>query len=79
MLPYRSSGSSGASWVAHEVVDLAGEIALDADEVFTMASEVVAVDGDTGVAQVEVRYGDPGVQHYRDLGRRPRLQPGALP
>jgi hypothetical protein len=37
------------------------------DEVFTMASEVVAVDGDTGVARVEVRYGDPGDQHYRDL------------
>ena len=37
------------------------------DEVFTMASEVVAVDGDTGVARVEVRYGDPVDQHYRDL------------
>ncbi len=31
-------------------------------EVFTMAAEIVAVDGDTGVARVEVRYGTvPGV------------------
>ena len=37
------------------------------DEVFTMHSEVVAVDGDTGVVRVEVRYGDPVEQHYRDL------------
>jgi hypothetical protein len=37
------------------------------DEVFTMDSEVVAVEGDTGVVRVEVRYGDPVQQHYRDL------------
>jgi uncharacterized protein (TIGR02246 family) len=36
------------------------------DEVFTMESSVVAVDGDTAVVRVEVRYGDP-VQEYRDL------------
>jgi hypothetical protein len=36
------------------------------DEVFTMAREVVAVDGDTGVARVEVRYKDPP-REYRDL------------
>ena len=36
------------------------------DEVFTMDSEVVAVDGDTGVARVEVRYGEP-VREYRDV------------
>ncbi len=36
------------------------------DEVFTMAGEVVAVDGDTGVVRVEVRYGEP-VREYRDL------------
>ena len=29
------------------------------DEVFDMASEVVAVDGDTAVVRVRVRYGDP--------------------
>jgi ketosteroid isomerase-like protein len=38
-----------------------------ADEVFTMTSEVVAVEGDTGVARVEVRYGEPVRQEYRDL------------
>jgi uncharacterized protein (TIGR02246 family) len=37
------------------------------DEVFTMDSQVVAVDGDTGVVRVEVRYGEPVRQEYRDL------------
>jgi ketosteroid isomerase-like protein len=37
------------------------------DEVFTMTREVVAVDGDTGVARVVVRYGDPLRQEYTDL------------
>lgn len=36
-------------------------------EVFQMTSEVVAVEGDTAVARVEVRYGDPVDQEYRDL------------
>lgn len=38
-----------------------------ADEVFDMTSEVVAIDGDTGVVRVEVRYGPPKDAHYRDL------------
>jgi mannose-6-phosphate isomerase-like protein (cupin superfamily) len=37
------------------------------DEVFTMTAEVVACHGDTGVARVQVRYGDPLVQEYLDL------------
>ncbi|MGC5031312.1 nuclear transport factor 2 family protein [Micromonospora sp. DT229] len=37
------------------------------DEVFQMTSEVVAVEGDTAVARLEVRYGDPVDQEYRDL------------
>lgn len=37
------------------------------DEVFDMTGEVVAVDGDTAVARVQVRYGDPADQEYRDL------------
>ena len=37
------------------------------DEVFTMTSEVVAVDGDVAVARVEVAYGEPVRQEYRDL------------
>lgn len=38
-----------------------------ADEPFTMHSEVLAVDGDVGVLRVEVRYGEPQRQEYRDL------------
>ncbi|MEV4532933.1 nuclear transport factor 2 family protein [Asanoa sp. NPDC049518] len=38
-----------------------------ADEPFTMASEIVAVDGDTAVARVEVRYAQPRPHEYRDL------------
>jgi ketosteroid isomerase-like protein len=37
------------------------------DEVFTMTREVVAVDGDTAVARVVVRYGEPLRQEYTDL------------
>lgn len=37
------------------------------DEVFQMTSEVVAVEGDTAVARLEVRYGAPVDQEYRDL------------
>jgi mannose-6-phosphate isomerase-like protein (cupin superfamily) len=37
------------------------------DEFFTMSREVVAVSGDVGVGRVEVTYGDPARQHYRDL------------
>ena len=37
------------------------------DEVFRMTSEVVAADGDTAVVRVEVSYGDPVRQEYRDL------------
>lgn len=36
-------------------------------EVFTMASEVVAVQGDTAVVRVEVWYGEPIKAEYRDL------------
>ena len=37
------------------------------DETFTMASEIVAIDGDTAVARVEVSYGEPKPHEYRDL------------
>jgi ketosteroid isomerase-like protein len=37
------------------------------DEVFTMATEIVAVDGPTAVVRVEVGYGDRVRQEYRDL------------
>ncbi|MGO9179715.1 MAG: YybH family protein [Candidatus Limnocylindrales bacterium] len=37
------------------------------DEVFTLHSEVVAVDGDIAVVRAVVRYGDPLRQEYTDL------------
>jgi ketosteroid isomerase-like protein len=37
------------------------------DEPFTMASEIVAVEGDTAVVRVEVKYAAPPATHYRDL------------
>jgi hypothetical protein len=37
------------------------------DEVFTMASELVAVDGDTAVVRVAVSYGEPATSRWRDL------------
>jgi ketosteroid isomerase-like protein len=40
---------------------------LGPDEDFEMTSEVVAVEGDTGVARIEVRYHAPKDKEYRDL------------
>lgn len=37
------------------------------DEVFAIEREIVAVEGETGVVRVEVRYGDPVARRYRDL------------
>jgi ketosteroid isomerase-like protein len=37
------------------------------DEVFTLSTEIVAVEGDTAVVRAEVRYGEPVRQEYRDL------------
>lgn len=37
------------------------------DEVFTMATEILAVEGATAVVRAEVRYGNPVSQEYRDL------------
>ena len=37
------------------------------DEVFTMTTDIVAVDDPAAVVRVEVRYGNPPVQEYRDL------------
>jgi ketosteroid isomerase-like protein len=38
-------------------------------EVFTLATQIVAVDGAMAVVRAEVRYGDPAHQEYRDLPR----------
>jgi ketosteroid isomerase-like protein len=37
------------------------------DEVFALATDILAVDGPTAVVRAEVRYGDPLRQEYRDL------------
>ena len=37
------------------------------DEVFTLATDIIAVDGPAAVVRAEVRYGDPVRQEYRDL------------
>jgi ketosteroid isomerase-like protein len=37
------------------------------DEVFTLATDILAVEGPTAVVRAEVRYGDPVRQEYRDL------------
>lgn len=37
------------------------------DEAFVLSWEPVAVEGDTGVARVEVHYGDPPARVYRDV------------
>jgi ketosteroid isomerase-like protein len=37
------------------------------DEVFTLATQILAVDGDVAVVRAEVGYGDPVSQEYRDL------------
>ena len=36
-------------------------------ESFQMASEIVAVDGDTAVVRVQVRYGNPVTEQWRNL------------
>jgi ketosteroid isomerase-like protein len=36
-------------------------------EVFTLVTDILAVDGPTAVVRAEVRYGDPSRQEYRDL------------
>jgi len=37
------------------------------EEVFTLATDILAVDGPTAVVRAEVCYGDPPRQEYRDL------------
>ncbi|HEX6869811.1 MAG TPA: nuclear transport factor 2 family protein [Micromonosporaceae bacterium] len=37
------------------------------DEVFQLSAEVIAVERDTAVVRVEVTYGEPATQEFRDL------------
>ena len=49
-------------------LDAIREMWIDEDnEVFTMTAQPVAVEGADAVVRVEVRYGDPVRQEYRDL------------
>ncbi len=56
--PFRGLGAISAMW----------EDGRDGhDEAFELESQVVAVEGDVGVVRLEVRYGEPASQTYRDL------------
>jgi ketosteroid isomerase-like protein len=49
-------------------LDAIREMWIDEDgEAFTMTAQPMAVEGDVAVVRVEVRYGDPVRQEYRDL------------
>ena len=37
------------------------------DEVFSLATDILAVDGPVAVVRAEVQYGEPSRQEYRDL------------
>ena len=54
----------GPSMVGHEAIR---EYWVDDELVFTVEAEPVAVDGQRAVVRLEVRYGDPVRQEYRDL------------
>ena len=56
--PHRGLAAIGEIWEAER---------LGADEQFEMTSEILAVEGDTGVARIEVRYHAPKNKEYRDL------------
>jgi hypothetical protein len=56
--PHRGLPAIGEMWEAER---------LGPEEEFEMSSEIVSVDGDTGVARIEVRYGPPKGSEYRDL------------
>jgi hypothetical protein len=56
--PFRGLSEISAMWE---------EARTGPDEAFDVESEVVAVEGDIGVVRLEVRYGEPLTQIYRDL------------
>jgi uncharacterized protein (TIGR02246 family) len=56
--PHRGLDAIAEMWEAERI---------GPDEEFEMTSEVIAVEGDTGVARIEVRYGPPKGKEYRDL------------
>lgn len=56
--PHRGLAAIGEMWKAER---------LGPGEDFEMSSEIIAVEGNTGVVRIEVRYGPPKVKQYRDL------------
>jgi ketosteroid isomerase-like protein len=56
--PHRGLDAIGEMWEAER---------LGPDEEFEMTSEILAVEGDTGVVRVEVQYKAPKNKEYRDL------------
>jgi ketosteroid isomerase-like protein len=62
MSPYEAPASG-----LGEIAELWERERKGADEEFEMSREIVAVEGDTAVIRVEVRYGEPDRLEYRDL------------
>lgn len=56
--PYRGLRAIAAMWDAERE---------GPNEVFTMSSRIIAVEGDTGVVRLNVTYGAPPHEEYRDL------------
>jgi ketosteroid isomerase-like protein len=56
--PHRGQAAIAELWEAER---------LGPDERFEMRSEIVAVEGDTGVARIEVHYHEPRKRQWRDL------------
>ena len=56
--PHRGLPAIARMWEAERI---------GSDEEFEMSAEVVAVEGDTGLARIEVQYGAPKDKAYRDL------------
>jgi ketosteroid isomerase-like protein len=66
-ITYRQSPYEDPVIGLHRVQRLWDEERTGPDEVFTLTTEILAVDGPTAVVRAEVRYGDPVQQEYRDL------------
>ena len=56
--PFEGIDAIGAMWERER---------REPDEAFEMRFDLVAVEGDVGVARVDVRYGPPNEQRYLDL------------
>lgn len=50
-----------------EITEMWEDERRSADEAFTVEREILAIEGDTGVVRLQVDYGEPKPQQYRDL------------